>query len=1353
MSVFLSARGAMADKGFFGNQNKRRKLKHLQREQMRSRAKAIKAAKAAKKRQRREQLEQDGDESVAQPMETMDELVDADLTAKGRADGTHIVEETPASELAIDSFPTELPGRGEKLSKRKQKAIAKIEENKQKKANRAALFQALSASALTSAQTKLFLPSAGLGQRETLKQTLTRDLYFERAGLAALRQQEVHGDTLLDEGGAGRHVSQGQVNAKSAAKQAARKRRKLAKKEAKTALEAEREKLRAQAYSSSSSSGEDGEDSKALRQDDEVSIETTGATKDAATAIVTPEPEETKLREKAPGPLDIDASPTTDAEPRVRLPVEETPYVVHVQRDPDVQKERMQLPVCGMEQEIMEAITHHSFVILCGETGSGKTTQLPQFLYEAGYGDQNSNNPGMIGVTQPRRVAAMTMASRIAKELNVGWGRTGTVAHQIRYDMKTVGDKTRLKLMTDGVLLREIRSDFLLRKYSVIIIDEAHERGVNTDLLIGLLSRVVPLRAQLAAEQQARLRSPTSENKDDIIRPLKVVIMSATLQVKDFSDNRQLFPLSEIRIKRPVVMKVESRRYPITVHFNKYTPVGNDYIDATFRKVCKIHNKLPPGGILVFLTGKREILDFCQQLRVRYGDVQSSSSLVARGSADEEPALSLADGDKDMAEQSEEDNKDTHSGSDDDDDDDDSEVDADASRHERGDWELDEDGDFEEEEDVVVLNQEEGEASTDTEKLSEVDDKLPQHVLVLPLYAMLPEREQLRVFEQAPENTRVIVVSTNVAETSITIPGIRYVVDAGREKRRNFDKRTGSSSFNVEWISQASASQRSGRCGRTGPGHCYRLYSSAMFNDTFAPHIAPEILQRPIEDLFLNMKAMYIERVQTFPFPTSPSKPDMMQAFRTLQCLGALKTPTVDPAVARDDDVESAITDLGKRMALFPVSPRFSKMMLLGSQQNLLPYAIALVAALSVQAPFLSRVDLKAHEKTSADDEQQLIVDDEDSGRRLWRHSESDALAMLRVVGAYSHATDAANRPRHVKYKEAGKTFCKEYALHARTMAEIQLLRKQLGGIVKRTTEAAGEDFNMSISRSLVLPPPTPVQEALLLQVVGAGFIDRVARLCPEGTFQPPDVILEDPQAARQFRRRIKCAYQSCDPKLARKPLWIHPSSSVAAKDFRRLPQYIVYQEIVETSRPYMTRVTAISEKHIARLSQGTPLCTFSLPMDAPLPVYDKKREQVCGTSKPYFGPHRWALTPNVVPIADMSAIHGRGTSVTDDIFELETRWFARLLLEGNVTAREDFKALSSALTNRPTIFTHSRFNSFGQAVTQAFMASNVVSLPSLKQALEKQPRLLTSVLQNFSRDKAMVLEAWEKCKAGILAR
>ncbi|KAJ2909934.1 putative ATP-dependent RNA helicase DHR1, partial [Coemansia aciculifera] len=268
-------------------------------------------------------------------------------------------------------------------------------------------------------------------------------------------------------------------------------------------------------------------------------------------------------------------------------------YYVAVDRPSSIQEQRTQLPVYAEEQQIMEAITENPVVVLSGETGSGKTTQVPQFLFEAGYGDPGSSNPGMIGITQPRRVAAISMAHRVAEELG-GYGET--VAHQVRFD-SCVSDKTRVKFMTEGVLLRELAGDLLLTKYSVVIADEAHERSLNTDILLGVLSRVVRLRHKLALESPAKHR------------PLKLVIMSATLRVDDFVKNARLFPVA------PPVISVQARQHAVRVHFNRRTPAPGQHVGEVVAKVAKIHRRLPDGGILVFLTGQAEIVHVCKKLR------------------------------------------------------------------------------------------------------------------------------------------------------------------------------------------------------------------------------------------------------------------------------------------------------------------------------------------------------------------------------------------------------------------------------------------------------------------------------------------------------------------------------------------------------------------------------------------------------------------------------------------------------------------------------------------------------------------------------------------------------------------
>ncbi|KAJ1931224.1 putative ATP-dependent RNA helicase DHR1, partial [Linderina macrospora] len=277
----------------------------------------------------------------------------------------------------------------------------------------------------------------------------------------------------------------------------------------------------------------------------------------------------------------------------------------------------MKLPVYAEEQQIMEAITENPVIVLSGETGSGKTTQVPQFLFEAGYGDPDSQNPGMIGITQPRRVAAVSMAHRVAEELG---NYSSTVAHQVRFDTN-VSDKTRVKFMTEGVLLRELATDFLLTKYSVLITDEAHERSLNTDILLGVLSRVVRLRQKLATEDPKKHR------------PLKLVIMSATLRVDDFVKNTRLFPTP------PPVINVQARQHPVRVHFSRRTPMPGQHVNEAIRKVAKIHARLPEGGILVFLTGQAEITYACKQLREKFPTAEERAAQEERKQREREQMM------------------------------------------------------------------------------------------------------------------------------------------------------------------------------------------------------------------------------------------------------------------------------------------------------------------------------------------------------------------------------------------------------------------------------------------------------------------------------------------------------------------------------------------------------------------------------------------------------------------------------------------------------------------------------------------------------------------------------------------
>lgn len=618
--------------------------------------------------------------------------------------------------------------------------------------------------------------------------------------------------------------------------------------------------------------------------------------------------------------------------------------------------------------------------------------------------------------------------------------------------------------MTDGVLLREIQQDFLLRKYNVLVLDEAHERGLNTDVLIGLLSRIVPLRWKLAAEHSARStrgkrkkkkRRRTghdSESKEETVlpdgqtapvTPLRLVIMSATLRIEDFVGNRLLFPTP------PKVLNVESRQFPVTVHFSRRT-VLTGWQREVYKKVCQIHTRLPAGHILVFLTGRREIEDLCRRLADKFRH--------AAGSMQRETTAVAADSKSDATGGSAPVNED-------------SEVyrfdDEEDSEIEQLDDVSDAAGDTDSEQEAGAAPMDEEEDEDDEIGAAAASRAAP--VRVMPLYSLLSTQRQLAVFQPVPDGTRLIVVATNVAETSLTIPGVKYVVDCGRDKQRVYDRATGKPapqfccvdatdthslqaprSFPLAGFLrsivdlllyrvsagvdlQASAAQRSGRAGRTGPGHAYRLYSSAVFDNYFAKHSAPEILRRPIEGTVLQMKTMSIDDVASFPFPTPPDSVGLRSAVRTLEILGAL------------DRKHQRITALGRTLAAFPLAPRYSRCLLLAHQGHCLPYMVAVVASLTVehlaepdprgnqQQPALSEEHARIQESDSDEEreahtrqtarerkeaaEQQRRAELEsrrqlskalEASRWRWRHPDSDLLTNLRIVGGSDHAGDTA---------------------------------------------------------------------------------------------------------------------------------------------------------------------------------------------------------------------------------------------------------------------------------------------------------------------------------------------------------
>jgi ATP-dependent RNA helicase DHX37/DHR1 len=823
-------------------------------------------------------------------------------------------------------------------------------------------------------------------------------------------------------------------------------------------------------------------------------------------------------------------APESDPLPRELQPdaskvLDRKAFSVQVDRSPEIQEARLGLPIVAEEQRIMEAIHNNPVVVVWGATGSGKTTQVPQFLFEAGFGDPNGPALGLIGVTQPRRVAAVSMAKRVSDELGQ---HKDKVSYQIRFE-STASSKTAIKFMTDGVLLREIAQDFALSKYSIIIIDEAHERSVNTDILIGMISRIVDLRN-------------TMSKTDRTARPLKFVIMSATLRIADFMQNPHLF-----RNGQPPLVQAEGRQYPVTIHFARRT--NRDYIEEAFRKVSKGHRKLPQGGILVFLTGKTEIQDLSKRLTQAFATTTSSlsNSRTAHISAVDAPMeaedIDLGDSQNIVSE--------------------------------------------DEESDVEFT----GVDSTNDDRDFEIGESMasttPVHVL--PLYSQLPTKDQLRIFEPPPSNSRLIVIATNVAETSITIPGIRYVFDCGRSKEKQYDQASGVQSFSIGWISKASASQRAGRAGRTGPGHCYRLYSSAVYERDFAEHTEPEILRTPIEGVVLQMKSLGLDNIINFPFPTSPDRDGLKRAEKLLQNLGAISP-------------KGRVTDLGRSLSIYPLSPRYAKMLQIGNQHSCLPYVIALVASLSVPDIFIPKSQLTSTSQSSDED----ILKQYNHAHVLLSKTDphSDALKLLTATCAYAFTpTD---------------DFANSMFLRHKSMSEILNLRSQLHSIIRINYPNLLGPFNPK------LPSPSPTQIKALKQILAAGFIDQVA-IRADLSPSPPDM-------ERKPKRSIDVPYLTLLPSISHftshpdaidGAVYIHPSSLLSHTTPKNMPEYLIYLYLqlsspsssIASSKPQKMRMfplTSISGPQLSALAHGTPLLEYGKPIGKVVTLEGKPERREC---------------------------------------------------------------------------------------------------------------------------------------------
>ncbi|KAJ0114712.1 tp-dependent rna helicase dhx8 [Diaporthe amygdali] len=531
-----------------------------------------------------------------------------------------------------------------------------------------------------------------------------------------------------------------------------------------------------------------------------------------------------------------------------------------------IKQQRESLPVFNFRNQLIQAVKDNQIMIVVGETGSGKTTQLTQYLAEAGFGDA-----GMIGCTQPRRVAAMSVAKRVAEEVGCEVG--AEVGYAIRFEDKTSKD-TVIKYMTDGHLQREIIMDPDLQRYSIIMLDEAHERTIATDVLFGLLKKTVKRRPDL-----------------------KIIVTSATLDADKFSTYFNEAP----------IFTIPGRTFPVEVLYSKEPE--SDYLDAALVTVMEIHLAEPAGDILVFLTGQEEIDTACEVL---------------------------------------------------------------------------------------------------FERMKALGPNVPE-LLILPVYSALPSEMQSRIFDPAPAGSRKVVLATNIAETSITIDGIYYVVDPGFVKQNAYDPKLGMDSLVVVPISRASAQQRAGRAGRTGPGKCFRLYTQQAFESEMLPTTIPEIQRQNLAHTILMLKASGINDLLHFGFMDPPPMNTMLTALEELYALSAL-------------DDEGLLTRLGRKMADFPVDPSLAKGLVYSVDLGCSDEMLTIVSMLNIQTVFY-----RPKEKQSQADQKKAKFHD----------PHGDHLTLLNVYNSWKHSGFS-------------NAWCFENFIQARSVRRAKDVRDQLTKMMQR---------------------------------------------------------------------------------------------------------------------------------------------------------------------------------------------------------------------------------------------------------------------------------------------------------------
>ncbi|KDQ62265.1 hypothetical protein JAAARDRAFT_121203 [Jaapia argillacea MUCL 33604] len=596
----------------------------------------------------------------------------------------------------------------------------------------------------------------------------------------------------------------------------------------------------------------------------------------------------------------------------------------------NLQEQRKQLPIAKGKDAIIQEIRDNDVTVLLGETGSGKTTQIPQYLLESGV-----SGSGMIAVTQPRRVAATSLAGRVALEQNTSLG--DLVGYSVRFDEVSSAD-TKIKYVTDGMLIRELLSDRLLSRYSVIIVDEAHERTLRTDLLISKLKTILKARnAPVHVDRKGKGRASALK-----ANPLKVVIMSATLDAEKFS---KFYDGAKI-------LYVKGRQHPVQIF---HTASGqSDYVDAATRTFFQIHVDQPPGDVLIFLPGQEDIESLDKSIQVYAARL---------------PAEHMA-------------------------------------------------------------------------------------VLTCQMFAALPPGQQSRIFNPTPANTRKCILATNIAETSITIPGIKYVIDTGKSKEKRFVARDVGSGFDTLLtgdITKSSAMQRAGRAGREGKGYCFRLYTEDAFQAMSATS-DPEIRRCSLTSAFLQLKCLG-EDLEELDFMDKPDADAVQFALKILFLLGAL-------------DTKKSLTSIGRHMASFPLEPPLACVVLTSKEHGCTLEILDIVSVLSCTSKLFFDV---------SDDRDNAL-----EARRKFRHSSGDHMTILNAMRAYQEIAS-------VESKGARRDWCRKHYLNERTLMEATKIRDQL----RVACERIGLDWKASCGEN----------EVAVLKSLCRGLVHNSALKQPDGSY------------------------------------------------------------------------------------------------------------------------------------------------------------------------------------------------------------------------------------------------------------